>query len=453
MGEKGAQNDHAVRDQIVSVPWLGTLEVGNSGFRFVRIDLIDPGASLSLKFVRAIFLYRDLPYLGSFKSNDARLNKIWEVGAYTAHLNMQDYLWDGIKRDRLVWIGDMHPETNTICAVFGDVDVVPASLDLVRDETPLPGWMNTISSYSMWWLLIHEAWYQHYGNLDYLREQQAYMTDLLDEFMKYIGPDGSETLPNAGRFLDWPSSTNKPAIHAGLHSLMVLTFEAGARMMADLGDTAMQAKCVDAAARMRKHVPDPNNSKQAAALMALAGLRTAEDLNDAIMAVDGAHRMSTFYGYYVLEARAQAGDYQGCLDAIRDYWGGMLDMGATTFWEDFDLNWMENANRIDELPDPAKKDIHGDYGAYCYVGYRHSFCHGWASGPTPWLTNHVLGIQVVEPGCKTIRIEPHLGDLKWAEGTFPTPMGVLSVRHEKQADGTIQTTIDAPDGVKIERAG
>ena len=28
------------------------------------------------------------------------------------------------------------------------------------------------------------------------------------------------------------------------------------------------------------------------------------------------------------------------LDIIRDYWGGMLDMGATSFWEDFDLAWM-----------------------------------------------------------------------------------------------------------------
>jgi alpha-L-rhamnosidase len=41
------------------------------------------------------------------------------VGADTVHLCMQDYLWDGIKRDRLVWIGDMHPEVSTINAVFG----------------------------------------------------------------------------------------------------------------------------------------------------------------------------------------------------------------------------------------------------------------------------------------------------------------------------------------------
>ena len=43
------------------------------------------------------------------------------VPVLQALLNMQDCLWDGIKRDRLVWIGDMHPETMSILAVFGAV--------------------------------------------------------------------------------------------------------------------------------------------------------------------------------------------------------------------------------------------------------------------------------------------------------------------------------------------
>ena len=34
----GATNDHAMRDFVISVPWLGVLEVGNSGFRFARIN-------------------------------------------------------------------------------------------------------------------------------------------------------------------------------------------------------------------------------------------------------------------------------------------------------------------------------------------------------------------------------------------------------------------------------
>ncbi len=144
-GERNATNDHAIRDQEVEVSFLGVTEVGHTGFRFVRIDLLDEDSFIELKTVRAIFIYRDLEYKGSFKSSDPLLNQIWQTGAYTVHLNMQDYVWDGIKRDRLVWIGDIHPEVATIQTVFGNHVIVSASLDLIRDETPLPEWMNFFS--------------------------------------------------------------------------------------------------------------------------------------------------------------------------------------------------------------------------------------------------------------------------------------------------------------------
>lgn len=128
-----------------------------------------------------------------------------------------------------------------------------------------------------------------------------------------------------------------------------------------------------------------------------------------------------------------------------------MDLGATTFWEDFDINWLENAGRIDELVPVGKKDVHGDYGDYCYRGYRHSLCHGWASGPTAWLSEHVLGIKIVEPGCKTVKIEPNLGQLSFVEGTYPTPYGLIQVKHIRNGKGKIETEITAPEQVKIIR--
>jgi len=152
-----------------------------------------------------------------------------------------------------------------------------------------------------------------------------------------------------------------------------------------------------------------------------------------------------------LQAKAKAGDYDGAINAIRNYWGPMLQLGATTFWEDFNIDWLPGASRIDEIVPNNEKDIHGDYGAYCYKGYRLSMCHGWAAGPTAWLTQHVLGIEVLEPGCKKIKITPHLGDLSYAEGTFPTPYGIVKVKHVKQKDGKIISDIKAPKEIKIVR--
>ncbi len=113
--------------------------MGNTGFRFVRIDLADDAtAAVEVQGVRAVSLLRPLEQVGSFQCSDDRLNRIWQVGARTVHLCLQDYLWDGIKRDRLVWVGDAHPEAGVVSAVFGEIDVVPASLDFARDEAPLP---------------------------------------------------------------------------------------------------------------------------------------------------------------------------------------------------------------------------------------------------------------------------------------------------------------------------
>jgi hypothetical protein len=194
--------------------------------------------------------------------------------------------------------------------------------------------------------------------------------------------------------------------------------------------------------------------------MSLAGTMPAPQAADTI-AHDGARRFSTFYGYYMLQALARAGDYDRALDLISTYWGGMLDLGATTFWEDFDIDWLNNAGRIDELPDAYKADgksspdgkidVHRTYGNYCYKGLRHSLCHGWASGPTAWMSEHILGIKALKPGYREVRIEPHLGKLKWARGTFPTPYGDITVEHRRTADGHIESKIEAPEGITVRR--
>jgi len=448
--ENGASNDHAMRDFTMSLPWLGVAEVGNSGFRFARIDLLDANTELQLKEVRAIFTHQNIPFKGSFRCNDERLNQIWETGAYTVYLNMQDYIWDGIKRDRLVWLGDMHPEVMAVSTVFGYNDVVPKSLDLIRDATPVPGWMNGISSYSLWWIIINRDWYYYQGDKAYLQEQQQYLTQLMKHLLTKIEANGKERL-DGNRFLDWPSSENRQGVSAGLQALLTMVMDCGGELFAILDDADMATQCKEAAVQLRKYIPEHNNSKQGAALMALAGLMDAQKANEEVLSVGGSKNFSTFYGYYMLNAMAKAGDFAGALNRIREYWGGMIDLGATTFWEDFDIDWLNNAARIDELVPEGKVDVHRTYGNYCYKYFRHSFCHGWASGPTSWMSEYVLGVQVIEPGCKVVRIHPNLGDLQWAEGTFPTPQGLIKIRHEKQADGKVKSIINAPKGIKIVR--
>lgn len=442
-----ATNDHAMRDFELTLPWLGKIEIGNSGFRFARIDLLEDDGKACIKEINAISIYRDIAYQGSFNCNDQLLNKIWKTGAYTVHLNMQEFLWDGIKRDRLVWVGDLHPEVSTVLSVFGNSEVIPKSLDLVRDITPVTEWMNGISSYSMWWVIIHRDYFKQVGNLNYLKEQKPYLSALLRKFCSMVDDNGREKL-DGNRFLDWPSSPDKLAVDAGYQGLLLLTLKAGAELSSRLGDLETEKLCLGKVKSMSTVKFQNVKSKQAAALLSLADLMPPMEA-DGILSAGGAKNVSTFYGFYMLQARAKAGSYTEALNLIREYWGGMLQLGATTFWEDFNIDWMKNASRIDEMPNDKQVDVHSTYGDFCYKGHRHSFCHGWASGPTSWLSEVVLGVKVMEPGCRKVKIEPHLGDLKWVEGTYPTPLGVIRIRHDKQPDGKIKSSIQAPEGIEV----
>ena len=74
------------------------------------------------------------------------------------------------KRDRIVWLGDMHPELMTISRVFGYNEVIPNSLDLACKQFPLPNWMNGMSAYSLWYLINQYEWYHQTGDIDFLKE-------------------------------------------------------------------------------------------------------------------------------------------------------------------------------------------------------------------------------------------------------------------------------------------
>ena len=64
--------------------------------------------------------------------------------------------------------------------------------------------------------------------------------------------------------------------------------------------------------------------------------------------------------------------------------------------------------------------------AFCYVGLRHSLCHGWSSGVLAFLYEYMLGVKML-PGGK-YQVEPY--DLGKAEGVVPVPGGMLKVTTE-----------------------
>lgn len=428
---------HAIHDTELQLPALGTFEYGTTGFRFLRIDALEP---LTLQNILAVSLECPAEECGSFECSDPRLNLIWETARRTVRLCMGNYLFDGVKRDRLVWMGDLYPELKSVIAAYGCHEILPRSLDYVRDDTPLPATMNNITSYSLWWIVCQSEYFRVSGRLDYLKEQHSYLRNLAKQFASYIDEAGAEHLPGR-RFLDWPSNDDDVAKHAGLQGLMAFAFRRGAELAAALGDGQLLELCRTTITRLSNHRPECTGNKTAAALQILGGIA---DRSETLLSSPGKN-ISTFGGAFVLDAMAQLDKIEEGVQLIRSYWGAMIDRGATTFWEDFNLDWLENSGRIDELPPPGVRDLHADFGNYCYKGLRHSLCHGWASAPCFWLSETLSGVRFLSPGGGELSVTPRLAGLQWMRIGIPTPRGPVTIEQEA---GKVPE-IRLPEGVRL----
>lgn len=451
IGEKNATNDHSNRDMFVDAQNYSDMTFGQTGFRFLRIDTLSDDTVLAVKSVLAAVDTDTREALGSFECDDESVNRIWNTAAHTIRLCLQNgYFWDGIKRDRLVWIGDLYPEMRAAHCVFGDVPETENSLKFVQEQSPLPKWMNNFETYSLWWLIILSDEFAVSGEKARFECFLPYVKGLLQQLSDYVAEDGSTKYH--WDFIDWPScyTEGQPkqklydsACGAGYLTTIALK-KIRVFLTAYKEDTSL---CEELLARLSRKQRTVGEYKQMAGLGVWAG--DLSENNKQVLLRGGAKGMSTFMSYPILSGVAAYGEYEAALQMMKEYYGGMLSVGATSFWEDFNLDWLENCSRIDEMPDKAKKDIHGDYGAYCYIGFRHSLCHGWSSGVIPYLIETVVGIKPEVAGMRRIRIQPHLSGLKHVKANFPTPYGVMTVEHTLQKNGEVKTDVFVPDGVEV----
>jgi hypothetical protein len=324
------------------------------------------------------------------------------------------------------------------------------SLVFTKENTPLPQWMNGIPSYSLWWIINLHGEYQNNGDLQMVKGFVEYLKGIVAQVAEYVNDDGTTSF--GFNFIDWPSldPANGDSVKGrdsavGMAYLTAIGVQCAKELLIACEEDI--ATCQAILAKLAKACHTVEKYKQIAALGVLAGDKSEN--NKQVLLAGGARGLSTFMSYPILTAVASYGEYETALSMMKEYYGGMLSVGATSFWEDFDLDWLENACRIDELPKEGQVDIHGDKGAFCYKGFRHSFCHGWSAGVIPYLLETVAGVCPVGVGMKKFTVKPNMSGLKNIKVTCPTAYGVMRIEHALQADGNIKTTVDAPDGVEI----
>lgn len=455
LGEKNATNDHSLRDFYVELKDFSDMTFGQTGFRFLRVDFPE-GGETAVKSIVAASDGDERTIDGSFSCNDETLNKIWNTAANTLRLCLKNgYLWDGIKRDRLVWIGDIYPEAKAAYYMFKEIPEIKNSLIFCRDQTEKGAWMNGIPLYSVWWLYVLCEYYGRTNDEEFVRENLPFIERIVSDVYACVDENGETHFPF--NFIDWAThyepkenEDEEDGIKrydelAGTNYLIRLVFGRLEKLLEKTGGDAGKLKAVTE--RLSKKKYTVKKYKQIAALGVLVG----EDVgyNENLILNGGANGLTTFLNYFIFTALANCGRREAALQMIRAYYGKMLELGATTFWEDFDVEWAENATGIDQLPQAGKKDVHGDFGRFCYEGFRHSLCHGWSSGVLAYMTENILGLRPTENDNTEYLLCPNLCDLEWAEGRCPTPYGTIRVSVRKDAAGNTVTEVDAPKEIRI----
>jgi hypothetical protein len=430
----------------VTVPPHGEAYGPKSAFRYVRLTFpADTPSSWSR--IDAQGIAYPVEYKGAFESSDPLLNRIWETGAYTAHLCMQEGIWDGVKRDRGRWMGDLDVTGRVISSVFADRSLMEPTMTAVVGDSPVTRDVNTIAGYSSLWITGQADFYRHSGDLGYLKRVHPQLLELLRVMDGELDANGLFTNPEKHKvFVDWSDgfSADMPEARAATHLEFYLAYQEAAFLLGQMGDSE-NAKAYAAKSAQMQMAAEKNllnnatntfgDRWQTNAMAVLSGAATPEQQRaiwEHVLSRVGAATepsnpgdklkdvVTPYYGFYVLSAMARLGHRPEALAWMRQYWGGMLAEGATSFWEAYDPRW-------------PKQDFHASLEADGKKGYYTSLAHGWASGPTAWLMQEILGIQPTGAGFSEVTIRPDLAGLEWARGAEPTPTGLVQVDVERRS--------------------
>lgn len=434
------------------VPPHGEARGPKSGFRYALIRFLPENSTVVFRKIDLEGIYYPVHYRGSFLSSDALLNRIWETSAYTAHLCMQDSIWDGVKRDRGRWMGDMEVIDRVVADIFGDFRLTSDALNELIGPAPVQEHVNGLPGYSAFWIISEAEYFRRHGDPGQLESMHGRLLQLLALMDKEIGANNLYVAASGKKpFIDWAKdfTTDTPEARRAMELEYLFAYREASWLLHQLGDEAAaahwSARADQLAAAAQHFLLNPSTQTfgdrwQTNAIAVLSGAASPQELQSIWSRVFaravGPHQpqdvITPYYGDYLLTAMAITGHRQEALDWMRSYWGGMLQEGATSFWEAYDPSW-------------PTQDPHAFLQADGKVGYNASLAHGWSSGPAAWLMEQVLGVQPIAPGYRKVQIRPDLAGLQWARGAFPTPHGLIRVSLQQRA-----TIVDIPAGMDAE---
>ena len=430
--EEALDKDHCETLDVVST----SQKLSSKAFRYVYVETADNSHYDSLSMDYEYAPYNE-SHSGTFACSDKLLNKIWEVGAYTMDLTTREFFLDGIKRDRWTWSGDAIQSYLMNYYLRFDTECVKRTIRQLRGKDPVTAHINTIMDYTFYWFKSILDYYQYTGDLTFISEMYPKMCTLMDYVLERTNSDGLvEGKADDWIFVDWVDfPMHKRGVLAFEQILFykaLMTMHTCATLLHQTDPYQQLAENVICKTRQLLWNDDLQAWEHAieegeinhqitkfpnifAILYDIVDDATKRNIVDSVMENNKIDPITTPYmRFYELEALCMMGRQTQVLQEIRNYWGGMLREGATSFWEKY-------------IPSEQGTEHLAMYGR----PYGKSLCHAWGASPVYLLGRYFLGIQPTQPGYATWEARPYLADLEWMEGRVPTPNGIIHIRMER----------------------
>ena len=428
------------------------------GGRFVEVHIIAPKEDI--KIIEEQFIerrYYDEPS-GSFGCNDEMINRVWNLGLDTYRSCAEDALVDNPTRERGQWMGDAVVGMRIGAAGYSDLKIVKNSLyhnaQCARPEGMVaglsPGNIAYLSTFSALWTGVCIDYYKITGDKSLLTDLYPYAEKNVADFESNKTPEGISD--DAGwAFVDWGYVRNEGNSDMGLN----LIYYGALLDMVTWSEILSLSKKAEYYRSLEKEMkaiiyqwykPFLTNEKvdwvsigyhrtvlgmkygfvpeklyKEAVIYLKAHINSCFPNNPEAprLSDPGANNpqlITPYFANYAFPLLIENGEAEFVLDQYKNCWGWMLDEGATTCLEVFDIRW--------------------------------SHCHGWSGSPTWQLSRYFLGLHPdFSESNKEYTLNLFTGNLMQAQGTIPLPdNNVISVRWEKK-DNIVSYSIHSP--VKI----
>lgn len=414
-------------------------------FRYIYVE----GADDTLQ-IHAEYEYLPMTRKGAFRCNDPLFEQVYDVCAHTFHLNCREGFLDGIKRDRWVWSGDAYQSARIHGYLFADPAIVKRTAIGLAGKLPVEQFINTILDYTTLWIIGLYEYHMTYNDRAFLEQMLplakahlAFCETRLNADGFIEGKDGDWT------FIDWSEMDKTGAICAE-QMLLAAAYMHMAKICVALGtdDPGFMQKAqmliekinryywdaekgafIDSYVSGKRHVT--RHANIFAVMYDIATPAQTDSILHNVLKNDAITKITTpYFKGYELDVLAKLSEFDELEEMVHSYWGGMLALGATSVWEEFDPTLEGTAH----------------YAMYGHK-YGKSLCHAWGAGPIYLFGRYYLGVYPTAPGFESFRVEPQVGGLTSFKGT--APLGENGLVHVAYKDGAVTVTADKDGGILV----